>query len=167
MARVLSGEHGLLCYFAEMKLDQLPLLALACAFLFSSASVGAEEVEYEIPVIDATETAKILDARGDLVKVRGVVIAASAIESGMNFLNFTTGRDSGFVAVVFPQDVAVWDGKLPSELYNGKLVEITGEIAIFKNNPQIVLRKPDQIEVLEDAPVSVDATAEAEAATTN
>jgi len=134
-----------------MKIHCFPIFAVACAFLLSSGFLHATEAEGEIPVMDATETEKLLDARGDLVKVRGVVVRASSIESGMNFLNFTTERGSGFVAVVFPQDVAAWDGKLPSEIYNGKMVEITGEIAIYQDNPQIVLRTPEQIQILENA----------------
>lgn len=138
-----------------MKIHHSPRLILACLLLMSPANLKATgievatEDEYVPPVIDATETGKLLDARGDLVKVRGLVVRASAIESGMNFLNFTTGSGSGFVSVVFPQDVAAWGGQLPSELYNGKLVEIQGEIAIYKDNPQIVLRTPDQIKILE------------------
>jgi len=52
------------------------------------------------------------------------------------------------VAVVFADDYGKFP-QPPADLYDGKEVWITGEIASHKGVPQIVLTSPDQVEVFD------------------
>ena len=81
---------------------------------------------------------------GQTITVRGRIVRAHDT-GNITFLNFSSERDQ-FVAVVFADDYAKFP-QLPVDLYDGKELWITGEIASYKGAPQIVIRSPEQVEV--------------------
>ncbi|MEM7013727.1 MAG: OB-fold nucleic acid binding domain-containing protein, partial [Verrucomicrobiota bacterium] len=110
-------------------------------------------------IVAATEVDALKAKTGETLTVRGFIDRTGRSGSGINFLNF---KDSTFVAVVFGQHVAKFEDGAPAEIFDEKWVEITGEIEIYKENPQIKVEDPKQIKIIE-APKS-EPTAAASAA---
>ena len=95
----------------------------------------------------AAETIKPADARahvGQTVTVEGVVSEVHvASGSGMTFIDMG-GRypDNAFAAVIFRDDA----GKFPNvAALNGKTVDITGAVKLFKGKAEIILKDAAQL----------------------
>lgn len=84
------------------------------------------------------------DHLGQTVTVSGRIVRANDIGS-ITFLNFSKERDR-FVVVVFAEDYANFPTP-PAQLYEDKLLWVTGEVTEHNGVPQIVVRSPEQIEV--------------------
>ncbi len=83
------------------------------------------------------------------VTVTGKVSSVKTIASGMTFVNFgTRGAADAFTAVGKPGAV---DGQALLA-YDGKDVEVTGTVELYKNSPQIVLKSPESIRLSGAAP---------------
>ena len=122
-------------------------VALALAVLCSSAIAQEEEAAL---VFHVTEIDKIRAAKGKKATVRGKVVRAGRSKNtGTNFLNFEV---ADFTVVTFGRDLKNFTKGEPADVYKDKFVEVTGEIAFYKENPQIVLKSPDQIKISEEKP---------------
>jgi DNA/RNA endonuclease YhcR with UshA esterase domain len=113
----------------------------------------AQAEREDTPVAAAeTEPASVVpwqdagDYLGQTITVSGRIVRAKDTGT-ITFLSFSKKRDE-FVAVVFADDYGNFPA-LPAELYDGKEVWITGEIASHKGVPQIVVNSPDQVEVFD------------------
>ncbi|MEZ5299293.1 MAG: hypothetical protein R3F11_01280 [Verrucomicrobiales bacterium] len=74
-------------------------------------------------------------------------MAKSAVSSsGMHFLNFA-GAD--FRAVCPAESAKAFPEGGPTALYKGKPVEIRGELQLYNGTPQIQIRAPSQVSVLD------------------
>lgn len=82
---------------------------------------------------------------GKYLSVRGAVLATHLSNRSV-FLNFK----QGFKAVIFGRSIFFFEKEDidPLEYYNGKQVEVTGEIE-FYDGPRILIDHPSQIEVIE------------------
>ena len=69
----------------------------------------------------------------------------------VTFVNFDDQRPARFTAVIFKKDLTNFPIP-PKEMYSGKIVQVSGTISVFKDQPQIVVTKPDQIKVLDKLP---------------
>ncbi len=86
---------------------------------------------------------------GQEVTVTGKVSGVRTIPSGMTFVNFgARGAADAFTAVGKP---GVVDGAVLL-VYDGKDVEVTGTIELYKDSPQIVLKSPESIRLSGAAP---------------
>lgn len=95
---------------------------------------------------------------GQQVTVTGKVSGVRTIPSGMTFVNFgTRGATGAFTAVGKP---GVVDGEALS-VYEGKEVEVTGTVELYKDSPQIVLKESDSIRLAAAAPTRDSGTLEA------
>lgn len=95
---------------------------------------------------------------GQQVTVTGKVSGVRTIPSGMTFVNFgTRGATGAFAAVGKP---GVVDGEALS-VYEGKEVEVTGTVELYKDSPQIVLKESDSIRLAGAAPTRDSGTLEA------
>ena len=56
-----------------------------------------------------------------------------------------------FTAVVFSENLTNFP-RPPREMYQGKLVRVRGTVSTFNDQPQIIVTRPDQIEVLDKLP---------------
>jgi hypothetical protein len=93
---------------------------------------------------------------GQEVTVTGKVSGVRTIPSGMTFVNFgTRGAADAFTAVGKP---GVVDGQALSA-YDGKDVEVTGTIELYKDSPQIVLKGAESIRLSGAAPATEPAPA--------
>lgn len=86
---------------------------------------------------------------GKEVTVTGRVSSVRTIASGMTFVNFgTRGAADAFTAVAKPGVIA-GETLLP---YDGKDVEVTGTVELYRDSPQIVLKAPESIRLSGAAP---------------
>lgn len=112
------------------------------SLLFNLAGLAQEKV----PVLKVAEIDKIRAAVGEKMTVIGTVErAAKSKGSGMNFLNFPGGE---FSVVVFAKNLKNFPDGEPADVYDEKLVQVTGTIALYQDKPQIVLDTPAQITIL-------------------
>ena len=128
-----------------------PLLILVAICSLVLQGCGKEKAA-ALPRIHASETAKLKAREGTEIAVYGKA-SKTAISngSGHHFLNFP---DSEFSVMCRAEDVASFKNGGPAKLYEGKLVEISGTIALHKGKPQIVLSAPSQVKVLKDGSAS-------------
>src|SRR5579863_3107716 len=88
----------------------------------------------------------LADAKGHVgqtVTIEGPVGNVYTARSGMTFIDIG-GRypDNAFAAVIFSDD----SGKFPDiKALNGKIVDITGAVSLFRGKPEIVLKTADQV----------------------
>ena len=105
----------------------------------------------ELPLLEAREVEKIKALAGTRAKIRGRVFRVGrSAKSDTYFINFGPSRSS-FTAVIFTSAVELFEKqKLAPQGFEGKEVEVTGEI---KDHPQygleMILEDPQQIKLLE------------------
>lgn len=117
-------------------------LHLLAALLLCSIGLAQEKV----PTVKVSDTDKIRAAVGEKIAVIGTVeSAAKSKGSGMNFLNFPGGE---FNVVVFAKSLKNFSDGEPADVYDQKLVQVTGKVALYRDKPQIVLDSPAQITIL-------------------
>lgn len=87
---------------------------------------------------------------GQTAAVYGKVIDVRRV-GRITFINFDDQRPARFAGVVFEEQLANFPTP-PEELYEGKIVRIIGLVSTFKDQPQIVVTRPQQIEVLAAMP---------------
>jgi DNA/RNA endonuclease YhcR with UshA esterase domain len=126
-------------------------LLLAAALVCSSSLLFAQDAaptpEPKPPLVQATATDDVKALAGRKATVEGKITRIGATESGgITFLNFGGGANA-FVAVVFKSSYAAFpDG---FDKYKGQTVRVTGPVAIYKETtPQIVVKAPEQIEIV-------------------
>lgn len=116
-----------------MKLKSL--FVLLCVF---SLTLYAQE-KYTIE-----EAAKHI---GEIAIVTGTVVQVSTPRSGIIYLNMDAKYlDNLFTGVIFKKEAELFPDV--KELV-GKKVELSGKIEEYKGKPQIILKKPEQIKVIE------------------
>lgn len=82
---------------------------------------------------------------GQNVIVKGYVAQVSKSKGGNVFLNFEKKYPNQiFTAVVFKKNANKFSN---IEKYQGKTVEVSGFIQVYKGKPQIVLEEPSQIKI--------------------
>ena len=82
---------------------------------------------------------------GQTVTIEGDVSNVHTTGSGMTFIDMG-GRypDNPFTAVIFSDDA----GKFPDvDDFDGKTVDITGLVKLYKGKPEIILKSADQIKI--------------------
>jgi DNA/RNA endonuclease YhcR with UshA esterase domain len=82
---------------------------------------------------------------GQTVTVEGAVSNVHTTGSGMTFIDMG-GRypDNPFTAVIFSDDA----GKFPdADEFDGKTVDITGPVRLYKGKAEIILKSADQIKI--------------------
>ena len=105
----------------------------------------------EIPLVRASDMARIKELAGSQAKVRGRIYRVGhSAKSDTYFLNFGPARSS-FTAVIFSSSRELFERhKVPPQTYEGREVEILGEI---RDHPQygleMILEDPSQIRVLD------------------
>jgi micrococcal nuclease len=100
--------------------------------------------EGSIPVINWTEADQYY---GHYVIVEGVIV--DAYNSGeVCFLDFDPEWQQYFTAVIFACDFPGFP-ESPAKYYLGRKVQIIGFIREYKGKPEIIVKTPDQIRILE------------------
>lgn len=114
-----------------------------------------KEEQQPVTVVESVENAEWIKAHLDQeVTITGVPNAKSNTSAaGHFFYNFDRSDLTLFcfkaVAATLP------DEKKPAALV-GKKIQVTGKLVLYKEKPQIVIRKPEQIQMLDaSAPAEV------------
>jgi DNA/RNA endonuclease YhcR with UshA esterase domain len=98
------------------------------------------------PSVDARKTEKLFASIGQEAVVRGKVISVGKSDADkIRFLDFTTDRERGFVAAIFP---AAYKAIGDLEKYNGQRVEVRGILEAYKSKTQIKVTKASQLTLL-------------------
>ncbi len=90
---------------------------------------------------------------GKQALVNGKCINVNTLGSGITFVNFDDKRPARFAGVIFKDDLGNFPKNM-KELYVGKILRLRGTVSVYQGNSQIVLKGPDQIEVLDSMPPS-------------
>jgi DNA/RNA endonuclease YhcR with UshA esterase domain len=98
------------------------------------------------PSVDARKTEQLWASIGKEVVVRGKVVSVGKSEADkIRFLDFTTDRQHGFVAAIFP---AAYKAIGDLEKYKGQRVEVRGILEAYKAKTQIKVTKASQLTLL-------------------
>ncbi len=120
--------------------------SLAFALVLAVSVMASEEVT----PIDAVD----LDALRAKVGTPAVVIGqvtdvGTTQDGGITFINIGMPKKKGFVAVIFRQNYESFPEGF--ENFRNQKVKVTGPIELYKaEQPQIILRSPEQIEVIKE-----------------
>jgi endonuclease/exonuclease/phosphatase family metal-dependent hydrolase len=124
----------------------LALLLFTALSAPSHAQIRPEEGRPQVPWQEARPLV------GQVAFVSGDVINVNTAGS-VTFINFDEQRPARFTAVIFRDNLTNFP-KPPKEMYEGKIVRVRGTVSMFKDQPQIVVTSPEQIEVLDKLPAS-------------
>ena len=94
---------------------------------------------------------------GEEVTVTGKVSGVRTIASGMTFLNFGARGEAGAFTAVARAGIS--DAET-LKAFEGKEVEVTGKVELYKGSPQIVLKSSEAIRLAGEAPAEATETPE-------
>jgi endonuclease/exonuclease/phosphatase family metal-dependent hydrolase len=89
---------------------------------------------------------------GKSALVAGEVIGVPTVGT-ITFINFDEQRPVRFAGVIRQENLGNFP-KPPAEMYNGKIVRIRGMVSMYRDQPQIIVTSPDQVEVLDVLPTT-------------
>ena len=120
--------------------------------LFTSANVAFPDPS---PIADDEGRPRISwEEAGQIVDrdafVFGKVISVTSTKSN-HFLNFDSNKPAKFVGVVRDEFVSHFSAPL-KDMYEGKLVQIRGFVSTYQGRPQIYVRDPSQVKILDALP---------------
>ena len=131
------------------------ILLIGLVLLLASSVVGCLAPPVSEQVIDALDTDKLLDIGYNqpdkIVTVEGDIVKtyyAGGSKGQPTFLNFHDPYEGYFTAVIWGDDRGKFPPN-PESYYLYKKVRIKGKIEIYKGDPEIILRQPSQISVVE------------------
>ena len=75
------------------------------------------------------------------------VITRTANTGRVTYLNFSS-RNNDMKVVIFPQDAAKFS-QPPEKMYQGKKIQVTGKVEEYQGGPEIIVRSPAQIRIVE------------------
>ncbi len=116
------------------------------------------------PVLDVTDPDATKAAVGQTVTVEAEVVSAAWSKSGKVLLVELKGTErSRFMLAAFVKFRTAldegFDGDVAKALATGRRVRATGEVKLYKQRPEILLEKPEQLQIL-DAPAPAAETLE-------
>ena len=144
----------------SMNLIKLLIVCLALTFFPSAFAAGeqpttAPATEPSAGVISAGDKQALQDHLDKEVTVEGVVSDAKWSSSGKVFIiKFKEAGDSQFQAATFSKNKdameKAFDGDL-TKAFEGAKIQVKGRLQTFKEHPEILVDKPEQITVTEKA----------------
>jgi len=131
--------------------SRIGLLSCALAFVVHARVSLADEP----PILPQEGRASIRwteaeDFIGKMVAVSGKIVRVGHAKA-IHFLDFSRTDHDAFKVVIFDRIIDQFPGTL-EELYEGRIVQVTGTISVYAGNPQIVAASRNQIEVLDELP---------------
>lgn len=98
--------------------------------------------------------AEVKDHIGDSVKVEGIISGVRYLETAKNtptFINVGGNYPNQLLTVVIWGDVRKYMSSVPATKDEGSKIIVTGKIELYKDKPQIVVKDPAQLEIVQDA----------------
>lgn len=121
------------------------LLATVCpAVAQAQDPIRPEEGRPQVPWQEARSLV------GQAAAIYGKVIDVRQV-GHITFINFDSQRPARFAGVIFQDRLRNFPVR-PEQSYPGKIVRIVGTVSTYKDQPQIVVSRPEQVEVLEAMP---------------
>jgi len=115
--------------------------------LFLAVSVMASEEQEPIDAIDLD--ALRAKAGSPAVVIGQVTDVGTTKDGGITFINVGMPKKKGFVAVIFRQNYESFPEGFES--FRNQKVKVSGPIELYKSEqPQIVLRSAEQIEIVKE-----------------
>ncbi|MEM7816778.1 MAG: hypothetical protein QXZ20_02590, partial [Candidatus Aenigmatarchaeota archaeon] len=79
----------------------------------------------------------------------GKIVSSSRSKTNTIFLNFEKAYPNQcFTVVIFSSDLSKFP-EMPEKYYYGKIVRVKGKITEYRGRPEIILKDPKQIEIIE------------------
>jgi len=129
-----------------MKLALLAFVLVLAGFVHADP---ATQPSTSVAVIDATDDATLKAAEGKKVTVKGEISRSFPAKTVL-LLNFKGVKRGGFTVAIRKADQdalnAAFGGDVAKEL-KGKTVLVTGEIKLYKDQPEMEVTKPEQIKI--------------------
>jgi micrococcal nuclease len=112
------------------------LLILAVILMTSSYSLAENTVNWK----DAASH------YGKYKTVEGKIVSGKCLPK-VCFLNFDKDYKTTFTVVIFASDLPKFPPK-PDQYYRNKKVQVSGTIKEYRGKPEIILKEPDQINIV-------------------
>jgi len=109
-------------------------IILLFQFIYAQKLVPIDSISTNIG-----QTIKVCD------KVEGTFVTKS--DKPLTYLNLGADFPNAILTIVIFQKDLINFPLTPSDHYKGMNICITGELTIYKDRPQIIANKPDQIEI--------------------
>jgi DNA/RNA endonuclease YhcR with UshA esterase domain len=122
------------------------LIILLLCSLFTAVPQRASAVE-----LRADDSKALSEYEGEFVSVVGRVVKTFKAPSGkVRFLNFGANYRHSFSVVIFTGDMKKFaDIGEPTEYYLKKNVKVSGIIKIYRGRPEIIVKSPAQLAIIE------------------
>jgi DNA/RNA endonuclease YhcR with UshA esterase domain len=121
-----------------------PTLEAAATVESVAPTISAEQIQKTEQIISWQDAAVYA---GQTATVAGQVV--DTYNSGkVVFLNFDADFRNTFKVAIFPDAWPLFPAA-PEDYYKDKTVQVTGEIKMYQNAPEIVVDHPDQIKIVE------------------
>jgi len=114
------------------------------AMLIGRLTLNQEPQQRQVDAVISWQEAE--EHYGEICKVKGTV-AATHNSGEACFLNFHPDWKKYFTAVIFESSFDKFPSN-PESYYEDKQVRVTGRIQKYKGKPEIILKSPDQIEII-------------------
>jgi len=104
-----------------------------------------------LPQLDAENLQGLVQHEGQQVSVKGKVHSTHLATSQKVFtLNLGPDWRTCFKVAIFQDAFGKWDGGVAGikSLYEGQTVTVEGELRMYRDSPQIIVRVPSQIQVM-------------------
>ncbi|MDH7486476.1 MAG: hypothetical protein QHJ81_09415 [Anaerolineae bacterium] len=123
------------------------------------AALTTQEAEPTLPApfveVDWRDAARYY---GQQVAVEGVIVRVGKSRTGdVTFLNFDPDYQHTLTLVIFPEDAAKFPVP-PGEMFLHRPVRVVGTVQEYRGAPEIIVRRPEQIEILGEAELPLTAT---------
>jgi hypothetical protein len=105
-----------------------------------------------LPPLDAENLQDLIRYKGQQVWVKGKVHSTHLANSHKVFtLNLGPDWRTCFTVAIFQDAFGKWDGGVAGikSLYEGQTVTVEGELGMYRDSPQIIVRVPSQIQVMQ------------------
>jgi hypothetical protein len=116
----------------------------------TSRSVRTTKVA-ALPQLDAENLQDLVRHKGQQVSVKGKVHSTHLATSHKVFtLNLGPDWRTCFKVAIFQDAFGKWDGGVAGikSLYEGQTVTVEGELRMYRDSPEIIVRVPSQIQVM-------------------
>jgi DNA/RNA endonuclease YhcR with UshA esterase domain len=124
------------------KFTNITIVSVLCASLVCLATIAPSQTK-----VPKYSTSEAKHHEGEYATVKGTVYQVFVSKKGTVFFNIDgVYPNHPFTAVIFRGDVADFPRV---NRYQGATVEITGIIKMYQGKPEIILKSPNQIKVIQ------------------
>ena len=128
--------------------DEAVLEALGATFERDWAAAMAEPIgEATVPPTEVISWEDAAQYYGQMVTVEGTIVLTKNTGKVV-FLDFSPHWQVDLKVVIFPEDAAKFPSP-PEEMFLNRKIRVTGVIKEYRGAPEIIVRDPSQIEIVE------------------